>query len=184
MKIKLKDKIFEYRFATPKDVNKIYRFDRRINSVQEDHQYYYSHSPKNILKKMSFGNKIYMVFYKSRLIAWATIYTSIDKKRISNFNLSLADSKKSGLLCAAAVSRKYRGYGIQKFLIKIRIDYLKKKHIKFVFVMVSPGNKYSLNNIKLFGFKFVKKIISEKPEIINHKRVMVPNIDYNYRLNL
>jgi ribosomal protein S18 acetylase RimI-like enzyme len=184
MKIKLKDKLFDYRFAKKEDADIINKFDKIINNHKEDSKYYLRHNKKNILKTISEGNKIIVVFYNHKLVAWATLFLDIKEKHLLNWNLTLKNSKKSGILATAAVSKKYRGYGIQKFLIKKRIDYLKKKNMKFAFVGASPENEYSLNNIKSFGFKFIKKIVIKHPKIINKKQVMCDQVHYNYRLKL
>lgn len=68
----------------------------------------------------------------------------------------------SGLACyhgywclrLCVVHPKYRGLGLQKFLIQKRIDFLKTKKAKHVNVWIKPENTYSLNNCIDMGFKF------------------------------
>lgn len=155
MKKKLKDKVFNIRLATEKDIDTINNFDKNIfRTVNRD--FYNRHNKKNILKNLKRG-KIFLVFYKNKLVSWAAIILEGDKKYCYNYNLTEKEIKNSGCLVAASVSKRFRGYGLQKFLIEKRLDYLKKNKIKFALISVHPENKYSLNNIVLTGFKFVRK---------------------------
>ena len=146
MKIKLNDKIFNYRFASKKDIDTINRFDIKINKDKEDKRYYLKHDKKKLSRNISNGNKIYLVFYNNKLVAWATVFTTIKEKYYPNWCLNSKTSKYAGILAATAVSKEFRGYGIQRFLIKKRLEYLKKKGKKYAYVGAVIGNKYSHNN--------------------------------------
>ncbi len=184
MKIKLKDKVFSYRFAKKEDADIINKFDKIINSDKEDSKYYLRHNKKKILKNISEGNKLYLVFYNNKLVAWATLFLVIKENHLSNWNLPLKKSKDAGILARASVSKKFRGYGLQKFLIKKRLEYLKKKNKSLAFVGADPRNKYSLSNIKSFGFKYFKTVVMNKEEIVNQKKIIVKESVDNYRLRL
>jgi len=58
-------------------------------------------------------------------------------------------------LRCCVVKPEYRGTGLQKKLIKERLEYLAKK-TDVVRVSVYPGNNYSLKNIEDVGFQFEK----------------------------
>jgi len=184
MKIKLKDKIFDYRFAKKEDADIINKFDKRINSDKEDSKYYLRHNKKKILKNISEGDKLYLVFYNHKLVAWATLFLIIKEKHLPDWNLSIKKSKKAGVLARASVSKKFRGYGLQRFLIKKRLEYLKKKNKPLAFVGVDPRNKHSLKNIKEFGFKYFKTVVISNEKIVNQKKVILKESVDNYRLKL
>ena len=59
-------------------------------------------------------------------------------------------------LRCCVVKPEYRGYGLQRELIKERLEYLAKK-TDVARVSVYPGNNYSLKNIELEGFEFEKE---------------------------
>ncbi len=183
MKIKLKDKIFNYRFATKRDIDEIYRFDQIINKDLDDKKYYQLHDKENLLKKLNSG-KIIVVFYNNTLVAWAIVFTTINEKSFSNLELTSKTSKFVGFLAATAVSKKYRGYGLQRFLIKKRLDYLKTKNKKFAFIGVDPNNNYSINNIKESGFRFLKEVTMDHRVLKNNKIVIEKEVYQNYKIKL
>ncbi|HOZ35606.1 MAG TPA: GNAT family N-acetyltransferase [archaeon] len=156
MKVKLKDKIFTYRFATEKDIDIINKFDINIYR-QVNHDFYFRHT-KEILKNMiSKDRKIMLVFFDKQLVAWAGIKIKAEPFYAKIYNFTEKQLSKSSVLIATAVSPKFRGYGIQKFLIKKRIEYLKKKGKKYFLHSAHPENKYSINNMLESGSKFIKK---------------------------
>ncbi len=57
---------------------------------------------------------------------------------------------------ACVVSKKFRGQGIQKKLIKSRLRYLKNINVNRVSTLVLTNNIYSLNNLISCGFVFNK----------------------------
>lgn len=161
MRIKLKDKVFTCRFATEKDIDILNRFDINIyRKVNPD--FYFRHTKKMLKKMMSSGRKIWVVFYKDKLVAWAAIGLKINKEEAKNYNLTEKQIEKTADLFAAAVSPRFRGYGLQRFLINKRVDYLRKLKKKYALINVNPLNKYSEKNIKDCGFTFTKKARSKK----------------------
>lgn len=156
MKIKLKDKIYTYRFATEKDIDVINRFDINIYR-QVNHDFYFRHT-KEILKNMiSKDRKIMLVFFENQLVAWAGIKITAEPFYAKVYNFTEKELFQSSVLIATAVSPKFRGQGIQKFLIKKRIEYLKKKGKKYFLHSAHPENRYSINNMLESGSKFIKK---------------------------
>ena len=156
MKIKLKDKIFTYRFAKEEDIDIINRFDINIYK-KVNHDFYFRHNETKLKNMMSNGRKIWVVFYEDKLVAWTGIRLRLDKDEAKDYNLTEKQIEKAGALVATAVSQKFRGYGLQKFLIQKRIEYLKKIKMKYALTDVNPLNKHSEKNIIACGFKFTKK---------------------------
>jgi len=170
MKIKLKDKLFTCRLAKEEDIDLINKFDINIYK-QVDHHWYFRHTKKKIKNMMSNGLKIWVVFYGEKLVAWAGIVLNMDKTWSSDYNLSEKQMADVGGMVATAVSPRFRGYGLQRFLIKERVKYLKKIKMKYVVTDVNPKNKPSENNIIACGFKFTKQAKSRRRKnkvILNH----------------
>lgn len=170
MKIKIKDKIFTCRFATEKDIDAINKFD--INIYRKvNHDFYFRHTKTKLKNMMSNGRKIWLVFYKDKLVAWAGIVLYMDVNWASDYNLSEKQMLDVGDMVATAVSQRFRGYGLQRFLIKERVKYFKKIKKKYVVTDVNPKNKPSENNILACGFKFTKKAKSRRRKskvMLNH----------------
>lgn len=170
MKLKLKDKIFTYRFATEKDIDILNRFDINIyKKVNPD--FYFRHTKKMLKNMMSCGRKIWVVFYKDKLVAWAGMGLQINKEEAKNYYLTEKQIEKAAVLLAAAVSPRFRGYGLQRFLINKRIEYFKKIKLKYALINVNPSNKISEKNIKDCGFTFTKKARSKRRKnkiVLNH----------------
>jgi len=168
MKVKLKDKTFTYRFATEKDVDIINRFDKRI-FTEATTRFYFRHPKKMLIRMMQNGGRIIVVFFKERLVAWAALTTRITDKSGKPNKIKRKDYNKYGFIMAAAVSKRYRGNGIQKFLIKKRIEYLKKHNKKYVLNCVNPKNQYSVANTFASGFKYNAVEYNKKlKKYINH----------------
>ena len=170
MKIKLKDKIFTCRFATEKDIDVINRFDINIYK-KVNHDFYFRHNKTKLKNMMSYGRKIWVVFYGDKLAAWAGIRLRLDKDEAKDYNLTEKQIEKAGDLVATAVSPGFRGYGLQKFLIKERVKYLKKIKMKYALTDVNPLNVHSEKNIIDCGFKFTKKSRSRRRNskvMLNH----------------
>lgn len=170
MKIKLKDKIFTYRFAKEEDIDIINKFDINIYR-QVDHRIYFRHNKIKLKNMMSYGRKIWVIFYKDKLVAWTGIRLRLDKDEAKDYNLTEKQIEKSADLVATAVSSRFRGYGLQKFLIKERVKYLKKINMKYALTDVNPLNVHSEKNIIDCGFKFTKKSRSRRSKskvMLNH----------------
>lgn len=156
MKIKLKDKIFTYRFAKEEDIDIINKFD--INIYRKvDHRIYFRHNKIKLKNMMSNGRKILLVFFEEKLVAWAGVIVTASKAYATDYDFTEKQMEEAGALVATAVSPKFRGYGLQKFLIQKRIEYLKKIKMKYALTDVNPLNKHSEKNIIACGFKFTKK---------------------------
>jgi GNAT superfamily N-acetyltransferase len=52
------------------------------------------------------------------------------------------------------VARSHRGHGLQRKLIRARLNWLRKRGAKHVNVWVDPHNVHSLNNVVSEGFRF------------------------------
>jgi GNAT superfamily N-acetyltransferase len=52
------------------------------------------------------------------------------------------------------VARAHRGHGLQRKLIRARLNWLRKRGARHVNVWVDPHNVYSLNNVVSEGFRF------------------------------
>ena len=170
MKIKLKDKIFTCRFATEKDIDVINRFDINIYK-KVNHDFYFRHTKTKLKNMMSYGRKIWVVFYEDKLAAWTGIRLRLDKDEAKDYNLTEKQIEKAGDLVATAVSSRFRGYGLQKFLITERVKYLKKIKMKYALTDVNPLNVHSEKNIIDCGFKFTKKSRSRRRNskvMLNH----------------
>ncbi len=113
--------------------------------------------------------KILIVFYKDKLVSYSGIILETNKKYCFNYNLTEKEIEKSAVLIATSVSKRFRGYGLQIFLIEKRISYLKKIGVKYALICVHPENKYSLKNILLTRFKFIKKTNKNNKNLyLNH----------------
>lgn len=62
----------------------------------------------------------------------------------------------SWCLRVCVVAKRHRGLGIQRALIRDRIQFIQHK-AKYLNAWVSPKNTYSLNNLIAEGFIFVKE---------------------------
>lgn len=60
---------------------------------------------------------------------------------------------------SAAVSEAFRGYGLQKRMIKEALEILKLKEFLFYLATVHPENTASLKSLKEFGFKEIGRLI-------------------------
>lgn len=60
-------------------------------------------------------------------------------------------------LRAGYVVPRYRGQGLQRRLIRARVDHVIAKGGKRVLAWVNPTNSYSLNNLVAEGFRFIKR---------------------------
>jgi GNAT superfamily N-acetyltransferase len=158
MKVKLKDKVFNYRFAKKEDINRCVYLDKQVckNTNPNFHDGY---TKAELLRGIESINRTIVVFYKNKLVAFSQVEFARDDRLnwIDEFNLSKKDFLKSGYFGGTLVASKYRGYGIQDFFIKKREDYIKKVGCKYSLVSVHPKNKFSLNNIVSYNYILVKK---------------------------
>lgn len=155
MKTKINNKVFTFRLANEKDIDTINNFDKYIYRTVNK-EFYYRHTKKKLKNMLKIG-KIFLLFDKERLVAWSGILLALKESYFSMYELPKNQINNSGVLVATAVKKRYRGLGIQSFMIKKRIEYLKKINRKYALVSVHPENKASIKNIKENNFKFIKK---------------------------
>ena len=118
---------------------------------------------------ISDNRKIMLVFYKNKLVAWGGLFSKVNEKYGKIYNLNKKELEQSAVLVAAAVSKRYRGYGIQRFLMQKRIEYLKKQNKKYILNSVHFDNNYSISNTLDMGFKFKRKAKSlNRDEVLNY----------------
>ena len=158
MKVKLKDKVFNYRFAKKEDINRCLYLEKIIAN-ESDSNLHLSYNKKDLIHKLVNKNKILLLFYKNRLIAYSNVELS-NKDRlnwIDEFDIKKKFFCFVGYLGGTRVSSNFRGYGIQRFFIRKREEYLKKIGCKLSLITVHPKNKYSLNNIVSSNYILIKK---------------------------
>lgn len=68
-------------------------------------------------------------------------------------------------LRSCIVKPKYRGRGLQKKLIKERLQYLSDR-TSVAKVSALPHNVYSINNLKSLGFKFEKEKVAPNGDLL------------------
>lgn len=95
--------------------------------------------------------EIYGAFIKDKMVGW--IFLSVSnrmeelRKKIPNIKGSCAD------IDGVIVLPEYRGYGLQKKLVKYLEEMAKEKEIENLIAEVTFGNSYSLNNLKELGYE-------------------------------
>lgn len=105
-----------------------------------------------------------------RELACSARYGNADPVEFSHVFVAFDESKPvafAGLACyrghwclrACVVHPDHRGQGLQRKLIRRRLEWLWAKKVKHVNVWARPDNVYSLNNLVSEGFRFVP----EKP---------------------
>lgn len=83
------------------------------------------------------------------------------KDKLVGVGALLFESEKRYELDGCVILPEYRNKGIQKELIKRRLDFAKDAGISNVFVMSHPENKISLDNLKKLGFTEIEtKLLS------------------------
>ena len=106
--------------------------------------------------------EIYGTFTDDKMIAWIFLAVSNRMKELKQMIPNLEDS------CAdidgVIVLPKYRGYGLQKVLVKYLEEKAKEKGIRNIIAEVTFGNIYSLKNLKDLGYE--EKNCYEKDENI------------------
>ena len=95
--------------------------------------------------------EIYGTFIDNKMIAW--IFLSVSnrmkelKQMIPNLEGNCAD------IDGVIVLPEYRGYGLQKTLVKYLEEKAREKGISNMIAEVTFGNVYSLRNLKDLGYK-------------------------------
>ena len=101
------------------------------------------------------------VFDQSRLIAYASL--AFPGKNPDNLGWGLEWEESTVCRCAKldtiVVDPDYRGYGLQRTLIRHCLSHAKCWNTDvIVLTTVSPANKYSLRNVQCEGFQILKRM--------------------------
>ena len=146
----------EIRKCTINDVGEIYNIQNIIieNFEQEEKGYFLPFKKETYLRILNDpinDGEIYGTFIDNKMIAW--IFLSVSnrmkelKQMIPNLNGSCAD------IDGVVVLPKYRGYGLQKTLVKYLEERAREKGISNIIAEVTFGNVYSLRNLKDLGYE-------------------------------
>ena len=146
----------EIRKCTINDVDEIYNIQNIIieNFEQEEKGYFLPFKKETYLRILNDpinDGEIYGTFIDNKMIAW--IFLSVSnrmkelKQMIPNLNGSCAD------IDGVVVLPKYRGYGLQKTLVKYLEKRAREKGISNIIAEVTFGNVYSLRNLKDLGYE-------------------------------
>ena len=146
----------EIRKCTINDVDEIYNIQNIIieNFEQEEKVYFLPFKKETYLRILNDpinDGEIYGTFIDNKMIAW--IFLSVSnrmkelKQMIPNLNGSCAD------IDGVVVLPKYRGYGLQKTLVKYLEERAREKGISNIIAEVTFGNVYSLRNLKDLGYE-------------------------------
>ncbi len=157
--IKLKNKIFKtYKI----NKNEVYIFKKLHLSILKDtpKEFDFPYDYQKLKDDFDFKSAIFLTYYKDRPIGYSFVYCfKEDNEFKQNFlkycKLSKKDIELTAELAGAGILEKYRGYGLQSYLIKLRENYLKDIDYKFVVISAHPDNIYSKRNIVLNNYKFV-----------------------------
>lgn len=146
----------EIRKCTINDVDEIYNIQNIIieNFEQEEKGYFLPFKKETYLRILNDpinDGEIYGTFIDNKMIA--QIFLSVSnrmkelKQMIPNLNGSCAD------IDGVVVLPKYRGYGLQKTLVKYLEERAREKGISNIIAEVTFGNVYSLRNLKDLGYE-------------------------------
>ncbi len=146
----------EIRKCTVQDVDEIYNIENIvINNFKEDEKGYFLPFKKEIylriLNDPIKDGEIYGAFIDNKMVAW--IFLSVSnrmkelKQKIPNLEGKCAD------IDGVIVLPEYRGYGLQKILVKYLEERAREKEISNIIAEVTFGNVYSLRNLKDLGYE-------------------------------
>ncbi|MCR5720194.1 MAG: GNAT family N-acetyltransferase [Lachnospiraceae bacterium] len=99
------------------------------------------------------NNPGFALKYKDKIIACLLTYTQNDDSEsvYQKAGLTKEEIQKCAILEYAVVSKEYRGYGLQKYLMKTAVSYLSKDYSIFL-ATVHPENAPSYNSMIACGF--------------------------------
>ena len=149
--------IEEYIFEDDEvDVDSIYNIQNIvIDNFKEEEKGYFLPFKKEtysrIVNDPINDGEIYGAFIDNKMIAW--IFLSVSnrmkelKQMIPNLEGNCAD------IDGVIVLPEYRGYGLQKTLVKYLEEKAREKGISNMIAEVTFGNVYSLRNLKDLGYK-------------------------------
>ena len=146
----------EIRKCTINDVDEIYNIQNIIieNFEQEEKGYFLPFKKETYLRILNDpinDGEIYGTFIDNKMIAQIFLSVSNRMKELKqmspNLNGSCAD------IDGVVVLPKYRGYGLQKTLVKYLEERAREKGISNIIAEVTFGNVYSLRNLKDLGYE-------------------------------
>ena len=150
------NKNINIRTCTTSDVDSIYNIQNIVidNFKEEEKGYFLPFKKETYLRIVNEpinDGEIYGAFLDDKMIAW--IFLSVSnrmkelKQMIPNLEGSCAD------IDGVIVLPEYRGYKIQKILVKHLEKIAKEKEIKNIIAEVTFGNVYSLRNLNDLGYE-------------------------------
>ena len=150
------NKNINIRTCTTSDVDSIYNIQNIVidNFKEEEKGYFLPFKKETYLRIVNEpinDGEIYGAFLDDKMIAW--IFLSFSnrmkelKQMIPNLEGSCAD------IDGVIVLPEYRGYGLQKILVKHLEKIAKEKEIKNIIAEVTFGNVYSLRNLNDLGYE-------------------------------
>ena len=152
----IRNQNIKIRKCTTNDVEEIYKIQNIvIDNFKEDEKGYFLPFKKEtylrILNDPINDGEIYGAFTDDKMIAWISLSVSNRMKElkqiIPNLEGNCAD------IDGVIVLPEYRGYGIQKTLVKYLEEKAKEKGINNIIAEVTFGNVYSLRNLKDLGYE-------------------------------
>lgn len=175
-KVKIKQSII-IRKCTTNDVDSIYDIQNVVidNFSEEEKGYFLPFKKETYLRIVNDpinDGEMYGAFIDDKMIAWIFLSISNRMKELKQMIPNLVDS------CAdidgVIVLPEYRGYGLQKTLIKYLEERAKEKGISNLIAEVTFGNVYSLRNLKDLGYE--EKTWYEKDENIK-RYILLKKLD-------
>lgn len=142
--------------CTISDVDSIYNIQNIVidNFKEEEKGYFLPFKKDTYLRIVNDpinDGEIYGAFIDNKMIAW--IFLSVSnrmkelKQMIPNLEGNCAD------IDGVIVLPEYRGYGLQKILVKHLEKMAREKEINNIIAEVTFGNVYSLRNLKDLGYE-------------------------------
>lgn len=150
------NKNIKIRKCTTNDVDEIYNIQNIvIDNFRDEEKGYFLPFKKEwylrIVNDPINDGEIYGAFIDDKMVAW--IFLSVSnrmkelKEMIPNLEGNCAD------IDGVIVLPEYRGYGLQKTLVKYLEKKAKEKGIENIIAEVTFGNIYSLRNLKELGYE-------------------------------
>ena len=144
------------RKCSSSDIDSIYNIQNIIidNFKEEEKGYFLPFKKETYLRIVNDpinDGEIYGAFIDNKMIAW--IFLSVSnrmkelKQMIPNLEGNCAD------IDGVIVLPEYRGYGLQKILVRYLEKIAKEKKIKNIIAEVTFGNVYSLRNLNDLGYE-------------------------------
>ena len=150
------NKSIKIRKCNANDVDSIYNIQNIvIDNFKEEEKWYFLLFKKDtylrIVNDPINDGEIYGAFIDNKMIAW--IFLSVSnrmkelKQMIPNIKGNCAD------IDGVIVLPEYRGYGLQKILVKYLEEKAREKEISNIIAEVTFENVYSLRNLKDLGYE-------------------------------